>query len=208
MSSTLNMSRALEQASRQNVQVFHKGEIILFPGKSVSLFRLRQGLVRIHTVDDEGNGLTLRYVKPRGFFGEESIFSGSRSYFAEAVTEVEVEVLQPEMLTTEQHESLTQYLAEAMAVMYRALFRLSGKRLKSRIAAELLELRDSALSSLSDNGAVLIHLTHDDLAAAVGSVRETVTKVVGELVREGAIEARYGKVVLVNERLLQDVAGE
>jgi CRP-like cAMP-binding protein len=44
----------------------------------------------------------------------------------------------------------------------------------------------------------------------VGSVRETVTKVIGELTREGYIRSGYGKLVLENpsglERLSKEAA--
>lgn len=189
-------------------QTYAPGEVILFPGEPKYLYRVTSGLVRIHTVDDEGNGLTLRYVKPEGFFGEEALQGIARRYFAEAVTACDVESVSPEQVTPELHASLSAHLIDVIEHLYRSLYRLSGKRLKSRIAAELLDLQDSALSSLSSTGQATVHITHDDLAAAVGSVRETVTKVVGELVRMGAVDAGYGKIRLVDVDLLHSVADE
>lgn len=191
-----------------NVRTFRGGEVILFPGVADKIYRVCQGLVRIHTVDDEGNGLTLRYVKPGGFFGEEAVQNEARGYFAEAITATEVEVLEPRLMSGELYALLSAHLAEATARLYRSLYRLSGKRLKSRIAAELLELRDSALASQNTQGQAVVHITHDDLAAAVGSVRETVTKVVGELGRAGAIDAGYGKIALANLNQLEHIANE
>ena len=52
----------------------------------------------------------------------------------------------------------------------------------------------------------MIYATHDELAAAVGSVRETVTKVVGELSREGIISAGYGKITLKDQQALANIA--
>ena len=79
-------TRTLNQRIQVDKQSYNAGEVILFPGEPTHLYRVREGLVRVHTVDDEGNGLTLRYVKPGGYFGEESVRSIHRSYFAEAVT--------------------------------------------------------------------------------------------------------------------------
>ena len=183
-------------------------EVILFPGESGSVYRVHEGLVRIHTVDDEGNGLTLRYVKPGGYFGEEAVCGLPRRYFAEAVTPTNVEAMSPMTLNPEENLHLTTHLVEAIERLYRSLYRLSGKRLKARIAAELLDLQDSALASRGGQDEPVVHITHDDLAAAVGSVRETVTKVVGELSRQGAINAGYGKIALVDIGLLRTVAGE
>ena len=90
------------------------GEVTLFPGGPDNLYRLQEGLIRIHTVDDEGNGLTLRYVKPGGFFGEESLVGLPRRYFAEAVTASAVEVMSPATLSPQQNLVLTTHLVEAM----------------------------------------------------------------------------------------------
>lgn len=184
------------------------GEVTLFPGNPDNLYRVTQGLIRIHTVDDEGNGLTLRYVKPGGYFGEEALVGLQRRYFAEAVTPSSIEVMSPATLGPHENLKLTTHLVEAIERLYRSLYRLSGKRLKARIAAELLDLQDSALATAGAGGEAVVHITHDDLAAAVGSVRETVTKVVGELARQGAIRAGYGKISLTNIDTLRAIAGE
>lgn len=194
--------------SIRDTQSFAAGEVILFPGQAEAVYRVDAGLVRIHTVDDEGNGLTLRYVKPGGYFGEEALRGLRRRYFAEAVTPTIVEMLSPFTLTPTDNLALTQHLVEAMARLYLSLYRLSGKRLKARLAAELLELQDSSLASRNELGQPVVHITHDDLAAAVGSVRETVTKVVGELAREGLIDAGYGRIILLEVAGLRTVAGE
>jgi CRP/FNR family transcriptional regulator, cyclic AMP receptor protein len=198
----------MTQVKVTEVQSSEAQEIILFPGTATYLYRLREGLVRIHMVDDEGSALTLRYVKPGGYFGEESLTGGQRRYFAETVTRCELELISPATLTSEQYVALNQHLASAVEKLYRSMFRLSGKRLKSRIAAELLDLQDSALATLGANGEATVRMTHDDLAAAVGSVRETVTKIVGELARDQAIHSGYGKITLTDVNLLQNIADE
>ncbi len=204
----MNTAQKNKPHDLSDVLDYSAGEIILFPGEPDNIYRVRSGLVRIHTVDDEGNGLTLRYVKPGGYFGEEAVCGLGRRYFAEAVTPTEVEVLSPAILGPEENLDLTAHLVSAIERLYQSLYRLSGKRLRSRIAAELLDLQDSALATVNERGKPVVHITHDDLAAAVGSVRETVTKVVGELGRMGAIDAGYGKIALVDVPLLERVANE
>lgn len=202
-------TRSVAQSSDSAAVVtYAPGEVILFPGAATDLYRVIAGLVRVHTVDGDGNGLTLRYVKPGGYFGEEALSGSQRRYFAEAVTSTELQVTPTAGLDHVAEEELTRHLGEAMQSMYRSLSRLAGKRLKARIAAELLELRDSDLATRTEDGRSQVHITHDDLAAAVGSVRETVTKVVGELSRMGAITAGYGKIALDDVPMLIEVAGE
>jgi CRP-like cAMP-binding protein len=202
------MSPTIDDTVVLDRRTYQPGEIVLFPGAPNHLFRVRTGLVRVHSMDDEGNGLTLRYVKPGGYFGEETLTGEPRRYFAEAVTATAVEVLDPAQLGPDEQQELLEHLVRSFEGLYRALNRLAGKRLRARIAAELLELGDSDLASSDDSGRDVVHITHDDLAAAVGSVRETVTKVVGELVRLGAIDAGYGKITLQDLTKLREVAGE
>ncbi|PYE49889.1 helix-turn-helix domain-containing protein [Deinococcus yavapaiensis] len=184
------------------------GAVILYPGKSDMLYRVQSGLVRIHTMDDEGNGLTLRYVKPGEFFGEEALTGLERSYFAEAVTDSTVDVINPALMGAEDNLEVTTHLVKMLDRAYESIYRLVGKRLRSRIAAELLELADTALATKLQSGETMIYATHDELAAAVGSVRETVTKVVGELSREGVISAGYGKITLRDPQALKRIAAE
>lgn len=199
-------SRALSHDALSSIETHAKGQVIAYPGPSRHLYRVQRGLVRLHNVDREGAGLTLRYVKPGGFFGEEALKGLPRQYFAEAVTDCEVALLEPWQLTLQDYQELTEHLVEAVGRLYRSLYRLSGKRLRARLAAELLELCDSALACRNERGQPVVHITHDELAAAVGSVRETVTKVVGELARLGAIHSGYGKITLRDLNLLEQLA--
>ncbi len=187
---------------------YRPGVVILYPGKADMLYRVSNGLVRVHTMDDDGNGLTLRYVKPGEYFGEEALAGLNRQYFAEAVTDSTVDVMNPALMGAEENLEVTTHLVKTLERAYASIYRLVGKRLRARIASELLELKDTALATRQQNGELLIYATHDELAAAVGSVRETVTKVVGELSRDGVISAGYGKITLKDEKALRQIAAE
>ncbi|GGM97482.1 transcriptional regulator SdrP [Thermus composti] len=194
------MTKARETVS------FKPGEVILYPGvpgPKDRVFRVVEGLVRLEAVDEEGNALTLRLVRPGGYFGEEALSGTERTYFAEAVTEVVAEPLaepDPETLL-----ELVAHLAQALSESYRRIERLATQRLKNRMAAALLELAETPLAKEEEEGLVL-RATHDELAAAVGSVRETVTKVIGELAREGYIRSGYGKILLKDLKGLKELA--
>ncbi len=180
--------------------------IILYPGRAEMVYRLKTGLVRLHTMDNEGNGLTLRYIKPNEFFGEESLVGLERHHFAESVTHSTVEMFK--IITPEIASDLNTCLAKALGRSYLSISSLASQRLRSRIAASLLELSQTALGMISPTGERQVLATHDDLAAAVGSVRETVTKVIGELSREGMIDSGYGKITLRNFAGLESIASE
>ncbi|WP_337845251.1 helix-turn-helix domain-containing protein [Thermus sp.] len=186
---------------------FRPGEVILYPGvpgPRDRVFQVLKGLVRLEAVDPEGNALTLRLVRPGGFFGEEALLGLERAHFAEAVTEVELLPL-PQEPDPETLKALAVHLAQALAEGYRRIERLATQRLKNRMAAALLELMDTPLAR-EEEGKIVLRATHDELAAAVGSVRETVTKVIGELAREGYIRSGYGKITLLDLKGLRELA--
>ncbi len=186
---------------------FKPGEVILYPGvpgPRDRVYRVLEGLVRLEAVDEEGNALTLRLVRPGGYFGEEALAGMERTYFAEAVTEVVAEPLPKEPHPEEIRQVLLS-LAQALSESYRRIERLATQRLKNRMAAAILELAETPLAHEEPEGLVL-RATHDELAAAVGSVRETVTKVIGELTREGYIRSGYGKILLKDIKGLKELA--
>jgi len=203
------------QPSILDTLTFDPGEIILYPGepslkgsKDYQLYRVREGLVRLQSVDDEGNALTLRFVRPGEFFGEEIISGGERTYFAEAVTRAKIDTLAPDQLSAQEVGQLVQGLVVALTQTYQTIQRISGQRLKNRIAATLLDLSRTPVAYTEKNGRVGVKATHDEIASAVGSVRETVTKVIGELTREGYIRSGYGKLILENPNGLERLSKE
>ncbi|RTG98862.1 Crp/Fnr family transcriptional regulator [Thermus scotoductus] len=194
-------------AQARETVTFKPGEVILYPGvpgPRDRVYRVLEGLVRLEAVDEEGNALTLRLVRPGGYFSEEALAGMERTYFAEAVTEVVAEPLPKEPHPEEIRQVLLS-LAQALSESYRRIERLATQRLKNRMAAAILELAETPLAHEEPEGLVL-RATHDELAAAVGSVRETVTKVIGELTREGYIRSGYGKIILKDIKGLKELA--
>jgi CRP-like cAMP-binding protein len=190
---------------RRDAQRYDAGALLFAPGPADEVLQLVSGLVRLHALDEEGGGLTLRYVKPGGWFGEEAMVRRPRSLFAEAVTDVEVLHVPLPTLGPHERAAVAEHLAHALDDLYRALPRLARRPLRARVAAELLDLSDSALAT-RDGDLVAVRITHDALADSVGSVRETVTKVIGELSRAGAVDAGYGRVVVRDVERLRELA--
>jgi CRP-like cAMP-binding protein len=197
------------QGSIIDTLAFRAGEIILYPGRPGPrdrIYRVESGLVRIQSVDDDGNALTLRFVRPGEYFGEEALSGGERRYHAEAAADTRIAQIHPERLDPQETLNLAVRLALALGRTYDSIQRLVSQRLKNRIAAALLEFMDTPLAVRDAKGRIMIHVTHDEIASAVGSVRETVTKVVGELAREGVIKSGYGRVMLLDTQALESLA--
>jgi CRP/FNR family transcriptional regulator, LitR-dependent transcriptional activator len=69
--------------------LYHSGD----PAQSV--FRVRDGLVRIARMTPEGRVLTVRHVLPGDYFGEEAFMDGEREEIAEALTTAQIEAIDP-----------------------------------------------------------------------------------------------------------------
>ena len=181
------------------------GATLFEPGPADHVLKLTRGLVRLHVLDADGSGFTLRYVKPGDWFGEEALASRPRTVFAEAVTDVEVETVAVRELDPDERDAIAERLADAVHGLYRGMRRLARRRLLARVAAEILVLSDSAVAEDRD-GRATVRITHDALADSVGSVRETVTKLIGELTRAGAVDAGYGRITVTDAARLRDLA--
>lgn len=176
------------------------------PGESDHIYFVRSGLIRLYVVDEEGTGTTLRYVKANECFGEETMLDLPRAYFGETMVPSVIELCPKDELDAAQVRLLSSSLIRSVSSL---TFRLSltTKFLPARVAAELLELSDTVLATPGRDGMQTIRVTHEMLAKAVGSVRESVTKALGELARAGAVHLRYGRVVVVDADKLRQAIG-
>ncbi len=188
---------------------FKAGETILRPSGSAPLqrvYRVLSGLVRILCANDKGDVFVLRHVAPGGYFGEESLADGQRHYYVEAVLDTRIKIVDTRKLNASQATALATDLINAIGMTYTYIQRMSSQRLRNRLAAALIELSRSPLANRDSRGQIVIRVTHDELAAIIGSVRETTTKAVGDLVRSGLIRSGYGRLRLVDPEGLQRLA--
>lgn len=192
-----------------NPLTFKAGETILRPSNSVpqhQVYQVISGYVRILCTDRHGDVLILRHVAPGGFFGEESLTDSKRHYFAEAVTETKIQIVDTRKLNAAKAGELAAGLIRAIGETYTSIQRISSQRLRNRLAAALVELAASPLVQRDSRGQITILTTHDELAAMIGSVRETTTKAIGELVKSGLIKSGYGRLRLLDVEGLRKLA--
>jgi len=193
----------------QNPLSFKAGETILRPSASVPpyrVYRVLSGFVRILCTDDNGDVLVLRHVAPGGYFGEESLLGARRHYHAEAVLPTRIAPVDARKLNAAEAGGLAAYLVAAIGQTHTAIKRISSQRLRNRLAAALVELAESPLAQRDSRGQVVVRVTHDELAAIIGSVRETATKAIGELVRLGLVKSGYGRLRLLDLNELRRLA--
>lgn len=166
---------------------------------------IETGDLRVFRTDAQGRELTLYHVRDGGACVVNLLCvtldrPAMATARAEAVTSVIVfpgAMLDPWMAAS---GAVRRFVLEAFADRVVEVMSLAQDiafhPVVSRLAALLLE-------RFAQGGAVLA--THDEIAAELGTAREVVSRALGDLAKRGAIRARRGRIVLLDEDSLRQV---
>lgn len=169
------------------------------------LFIIKRGRIRLFQVSPDGRTLTTAILEAGQVFGEMHAL-GQRldQTYAEALdpcmvcimsrTDVERLLLSDKRIATR----IAEYLGARVVDLERKLGDTVLRHTPERIAALLARL------ALPAGGNV--RLTHEQLADLVGTSRETVTKVLGDLVQRGLITQRRGRISVHDPARLASLA--
>ncbi len=185
---------------RRKQALYHHGD----PAQSV--YRVKDGLVRITRMTPEGRTLTVRHVMPGDFFGEEAFNSRQREEVAEALTNAQIEAIDPARLGQHELLTITQSLSKQMQRLMDYEYHLQTGDLRQRVARYLLKLAATPLARTDDAGRTVVAATHELIAEGTASTRESVSKIVTDLRREGLIESGYRSIVLLKPEVLKEIA--
>jgi len=199
------------------MRTYAPGEMLFTPHQPVEvLFILKRGRVRIFRIAADGRALTTAIITAGTVFGE-MVLLGQQMYdnWAEALNEAVVCV----MSRADVHRFLlsdpriaariTAILGTRLAAMEKRLTEAVFKTVPQRVAAALLALsvepeqRHGPLSF----GPKPVAVTHEQLAALVGTSRETVTKALGELADGGVIKLGRGRITVLDPIRLAERSG-
>ncbi|NLY73944.1 MAG: Crp/Fnr family transcriptional regulator [Firmicutes bacterium] len=179
----------------KNTVVFEQDE----PGDTMYL--IESGQVSLELITREGKILTLAVLGKNEFFGEMAVMDNAgRSCRAVAATD-----LQLAAITREDFRALLlqkpEIALKIIAILCRRL-RLTDNRLEDMAYGRV---RERFLNMFADprNGdrTIKITKTHQQLAADLGTTRETITRVIKELRTEGWIILNKGRKGNSNSRL-------
>jgi CRP-like cAMP-binding protein len=186
---------------------FHRKQTLYHSGDPAqSVFRVRDGLIRITRMTPEGRVLTVRHVMPGDFFGEEAFMHGNREEIAEALTNAQIEAIDPELINHGDLMTITQSLSKQMQRLMDYEYHLQTGDLRQRVARYLIKLADTPLAAQDEARRPVISATHELIAEGTASTRESVSKIITELRSEGLIESGYRSITLVDPLELQAIA--
>lgn len=197
-------------------RTFRRGEPIYLPSDAAAAAMvLAEGRVKIGALTPDGKQTLLAFVEPGELFGElEALDGGPREEFAEAAEKSTVVLLPAAVLRAMVADDPT--LALGITKLLGVRRRRIERRLKSllfrsnrqRLVSLLLELAEQyGVPSTDPPGVRLtIKLSHQDIASVIGSTRETVTVVLGELQAEGLVTVGRRRLVLADLQALAAAA--
>lgn len=202
--------------SRSRMQVFPRKGLVYLPNDpGHSVYLLTSGRIRLYHVTAEGKETVLAFIEPGEIFGELSLFGQSqREEFAEAMeksTVVRIPGDEMQQLMSDRPEIILQ-VSRLMGLrrqrIERRLKALLFRSNRDRLVYLLLELAERYGQPSPEGVKIGIRLSHQDMASMIGSTRETVTVLLGELQYARSLIVKRRQIILTNLEQLADVLDE
>lgn len=206
----------LERLERSSLhKLFPKNSLVYLPNDGgESVYLVVSGRVRLYHLTAEGKQAVLAFIDPGEVFGELSVFDeGEREEFAETmeptalirIPRVDVQALM------EQHADVALGISRLIGLrrkrIERRLKSLLFRSNRERLVHLLMELTDKYGVGEPDGVRLRIKLSHQELANIIGSTRESVTVVLGDLQAEGSLQVKRRQIVIKDlERLARSIA--
>lgn len=200
----LALSREIQIAVGQ--PVIRQGEI--FKG----LFVILSGSVEVEAAQGDGKRFIQRYAQPGTAFGFMSVFDAKSSpYSYIAHEQARILFIRKEdfiAVLTKNHQlwlSVAQHLADLLRVALDTVQEKTFEAVRARLARTLVTLAQTR-GKHEKSEARSIRITQENLAGLLGVSRQSVSKELKRLEREGLIRIRYGEISFDGEGALTQVA--
>jgi CRP/FNR family transcriptional regulator, cyclic AMP receptor protein len=185
------------------------GTELISPGRRGRLFLVVGGVFKTYLIAPNGRQVTIRYTRPGDTVAAPTVFddrpthAGARALTAATVLLFNMETVRA-LATTDVHIANV-FNIEMTLRLYAYFDELSGTAfgsLRERIIRHLLDR-----ASEQQRGAQLVaNLSHQELADAVGSVREVVARILAKLRQEGLVRSNDAGIELVEPGRLAEQA--
>lgn len=184
-----------------------RGETFLRRGAEVELFALvEHGSLRVFTAGAEGREITLYCVDPGEccLLNVLSLISGMKSPAYAVADEPVTAVVFPRSVflhwlaeRPDVREFVFGIMAGRVATMMALVEEVAFRRLDCRLASYLLQRG-------GDDGA--LGLTHEAIAAELGTAREVVSRLLKSFERRGAVSLSRGRIEIIDRGALHDLS--
>ena len=206
--------RRMESASR--MKKFKRGETVYLPADAADgVLLVVSGRIKICHVTPEGKQSILVFVEPGEVFGELALVDPTiRQEYAEATENAQIVLIPREEVQRCMRNQpdltlgITKLIGTRRRRVERRLRNLLFHSNRERLIYLLLELIEQYGQRVEGGIELGIKLSHQEMANIIGSTRETVTVVLGELQKEGMIRIARRRVKILDvDNLAKQVDG-
>ncbi len=191
-------------------QTFDRGQAVLSEGEQArGFFVLVSGRVKIFKLSPDGKEQILHIVGSGESFGEVPMFAGghfpanaetiekSRIFFFPRAAFLDLIRMDPSLAM-----NMLAELSRRLRQLTRLVEELSLKEVPGRLAAYILYL------SSDRNGVdeVELDITKGQLASLLGTIPETLSRILGKMTSQGVISVQGRKVRIVDRKAIEDLA--
>ena len=190
--------------SKTRPRALKRGELVFSQGDPAQeLYFLKNGVVRVYTITEEGNERNILLAWPGRFFAASSFFNKlPRQTSAVALKDIELlpvnRVLYEECAV--KFSGFQQLLLEELSMELFAMFeQLADVSLfDSSINVARFICRRSAAQKNAQGELPIIEYTQDMIASILGLSRWSVNKAMAEFKKRGWLEIQHGKIILLD----------
>lgn len=194
-------------AESLSLRLFERGEtLFLEDDPCAGLHILERGCVKLYRLSPQGRQYIVRLcLEQQDTFNEVSVFDGSGNPVnAEAIEPSRVWVVEPGtirgMVAT--HPDFAQKVINNLGGNLRMLVRAVSEMAFYQVTHRLARLI-SQMPGEEGAGEGVLHLTQEQMAARLGTVREVVARSLRELERSGAIRTENRRITVADLSLLE-----
>ncbi len=193
----------VDQEMKRNQPIFSEGE------EATGLYIVVSGSVKIYKLSFDGKEQILHILGAGEPFAEVAVFAGS-TYPANAITMEHSRVFfiprQSFMDLIKSYPSLAMSMLATLSLRLRQfagmIESLSLKEVPGRLATHLLLLSDQNQGQAE----IELAISKTQLAAYLGTIPETLSRILAKLVKAGLIESKGSLLTLLDRDGLQDLA--
>jgi len=183
---------------------YPKDTVVFFENEEGdSLFMILEGRIKVTILGDDGREIILTMLGPGDLFGEMALLDYEpRSATAIAVEESELLSLQRADFQTvlgdnpEVSSALIKVLSARLRRANHQISTLALLDVYGRVARVILDMAREEGRRLKDGQIAFRRATHQEIANRIGTTRETVTRMLKDLERQGLIRVEGREIVL------------
>ena len=189
--------------SKYPVRSYKKGQILIYRGEEPQgVFNIVSGRIKQYDVSDEGHSVIVNIYKQSAFFPMQwAINRKNNEYFFEAITSVQLRVAPPDEVV-EFLKDNTDILYELLSRVYsgmdgllRRMAHLMASKASIRVLFELVT-ESKRFAHQQKDGSYVIPMHSYELADVAGLSRETVSRELALLKKDGLIDINRRNVIV------------